>query len=99
MLLPLSSDLLVSRISVRIVLRSTKQLNALTCSHMHIHITAANNVMQPGALVGKAHQLEEVIDLLELGVDFKGRTLRYQLGERSELWDVLSATQASSASI
>ncbi len=58
---------------------------------MHIHIMSANNVLQPGALVGKGQQLEEVIDLLELGLDFRKRTFRYQLGENHELWNVISA--------
>ena len=35
----------------------------------------------PGSLVGQAHLLDDVIDVLELGVDFRQRTLSYALAE------------------
>ncbi|EPQ29803.1 uncharacterized protein PFL1_02476 [Pseudozyma flocculosa PF-1] len=57
--------------------------------HLHVHILASSYTSHPGSIVGQAHLLEDVIDLLELGVDFRQRTLGYALGENSKLWDVL----------
>lgn len=59
--------------------------------HLHVHILSASFTSHPGAIVGQAHLLEDVIDLLELGVDFEQRTIGYALGERHYLWDVLDA--------
>ncbi|KAK0522334.1 hypothetical protein OC842_006493 [Tilletia horrida] len=58
-------------------------------THLHIHILHASFISHAGAIVGQAHLLDDVIDLLELGVDFGKRTLTYALGERHELWNVL----------
>ncbi|PWN96653.1 scavenger mRNA decapping enzyme [Tilletiopsis washingtonensis] len=60
-----------------------------TYYHLHVHILAADYTSHPGAIVGGAHLLDDVIDLLQLGVDFRSRTLTYSLGERSELLGVL----------
>ncbi|KAK0525251.1 hypothetical protein OC835_005670 [Tilletia horrida] len=60
-----------------------------TYYHLHIHILHASFISHAGAIVGQAHLLDDVIDLLELGVDFGKRTLTYALGERHELWNVL----------
>lgn len=46
---------------------------------------SANFLTHPGAIVGQAHLLDDVISLLELGVDFKKRTLTYQLAEGHKL--------------
>ncbi|KAL9940803.1 hypothetical protein V8E36_000291 [Tilletia maclaganii] len=62
-----------------------------TYYHLHIHILHASFISHTGAIVGQAHLLDDVIDLLELGVDFQKRTLTYALGERHELWDVFAA--------
>ncbi|CAD6884692.1 unnamed protein product [Tilletia laevis] len=61
-----------------------------TYYHLHVHILHASHVSYTGAIVGQAHLLDDVIDLLELGVDFGKRTLTYALGERHELWGVLA---------
>ena len=50
-----------------------------TFFHFHVHILAANFVQHPGAIAGKAHMLDDIIDLLELSVDFRKRTLGYAL--------------------
>lgn len=52
-----------------------------TYFHLHVHMLSANFVSHPGSLVGQAHLLDDVIDLLELGVDFRQRTLSYALAE------------------
>ncbi|KAN0060078.1 hypothetical protein ACQY0O_008051 [Thecaphora frezii] len=57
--------------------------------HLHVHILASSYTSHPGSIVGQAHLLEDVIDLLELGVDFRQRTLGYALGDNSQLWEVL----------
>ena len=62
---------------------------------MHIHITSADFIQQPNALVGRAHLLQDVIDLLQLGVDFKKRALGISLGERSELRRLLQEHDAT----
>lgn len=55
--------------------------------HLHVHITHVN-VNTPGASVGKALLLDDVIDNLELGpADYYMRsTLTYVIGEDEELW-------------
>ncbi|KAE8223817.1 hypothetical protein CF319_g3208 [Tilletia indica] len=65
-----------------------------TYYHLHVHILHASYISHPGAIVGQAHLLDDVIDLLELGVDFGKRTLTYALGERHELWSVLADAKA-----
>ncbi|SJX61860.1 related to DCS1-non-essential hydrolase involved in mRNA decapping [Sporisorium reilianum f. sp. reilianum] len=57
--------------------------------HLHVHILASSFTSHPGAVVGQAHLLDDVVDLLNLGVDMKQRTLSYSLGTNSKLWDVL----------
>ncbi|SAM80890.1 related to DCS1-non-essential hydrolase involved in mRNA decapping [Ustilago bromivora] len=63
--------------------------------HLHVHILAANFTSHPGAVVGQAHLLDDVVDLLKLGVDMKQRTLVYSLGTNSKLWSVLYPSQDS----
>ncbi|SNX83103.1 related to DCS1 - non-essential hydrolase involved in mRNA decapping [Melanopsichium pennsylvanicum] len=63
--------------------------------HLHIHILAASFTSHPGAVVGQAHLLDDVIDLLKLGVDMKQRTLGYSLGTNSKLWSVLYPSTSS----
>ncbi|PWZ00494.1 scavenger mRNA decapping enzyme [Testicularia cyperi] len=65
--------------------------------HLHVHILATSFTWHPGAIVGQAHLLDDVIDLLELGVDFKQRTLSYALGTNNKLWDVLEPSVENSA--
>ncbi|KDN52049.1 HIT-like protein [Tilletiaria anomala UBC 951] len=65
-----------------------------TYYHLHVHITAADNALQPGALVGKAHLVDDVIDLLQLGVDLRRRSIGVALGAGNELWDVLYGVRA-----
>lgn len=57
--------------------------------HLHVHILAASFTSHPGAVVGQAHLLDDVMDLLRLDVDMKQRTLGYSLGTNSKLWSVL----------
>lgn len=54
--------------------------------HLHVHVLSADYTSHPGAIVGQAHLLEDVIDLLELGVDFTQRTLGFHVGVRSDLY-------------
>ncbi|WFD34120.1 5'-(N(7)-methyl 5'-triphosphoguanosine)-[mRNA] diphosphatase [Malassezia cuniculi] len=50
-----------------------------TFFHFHVHLLAADYSQHPGAVSGKAHMLDDIISLLELGVDFKQRTIGYAL--------------------
>ncbi|WFD22660.1 5'-(N(7)-methyl 5'-triphosphoguanosine)-[mRNA] diphosphatase [Malassezia equina] len=52
-----------------------------TYFHLHVHLLSANFTTHPGALVGQAHLLDDVIDLLELGVPFSERTLGYAMAD------------------
>ena len=52
-----------------------------TYFHLHVHMLSANYVSHPGALVGQAQLLDDIISLLELGVDFRERTLGYALAD------------------
>ncbi|CAO1626342.1 unnamed protein product [Parajaminaea phylloscopi] len=54
--------------------------------HLHVHILSADYTSHPGAIVGQAHLLDDVIDLLEMGVDFTQRTLGYHVGVRSDIY-------------
>lgn len=63
--------------------------------HLHVHILASSFTSHPGAVVGQAHLLDDVVDLLKLGVDMKKRTLNYSLGTNSKLWSVLYPDQSS----
>lgn len=63
--------------------------------HLHVHILAASFTSHPGAVVGQAHLLDDVVDLLKIGVDMKQRTLGYSLGTNSKLWPVLYPSQDS----
>lgn len=56
-----------------------------SASHLHVHLLSSDYTSHPGSNIGQAHLLEDVIDLLELGIDFQQRTLTYSLGERSQL--------------
>lgn len=56
-----------------------------TYFHMHVHILSANYISHPGALVGQAHLLDDVINLLDLGVDFQARTIGYAIAENHKL--------------
>ncbi|CEH13699.1 Uncharacterized conserved protein [Ceraceosorus bombacis] len=67
-----------------------------TYYHLHIHILSADHTSHPGSIVGQAHLLDDVIDLLTLGVDFRKRTLTYALGERSELLALIKTSGALS---
>lgn len=58
-----------------------------------MHILAASFTSHSGAVVGQAHLLDDVVDLLKLGVDMKQRTLGYSLGANSKLWSVLFPAQ------
>lgn len=60
-----------------------------TYYHLHVHLLSSDYTSHPGALVGQAHLLDDVIDLLEMGVDFTKRTLTYSLGSRSPLLALL----------
>lgn len=57
---------------------------------LHVHILSSDFTSHPGAIVGQAHLLEDIIDLLELGVDFTKRTLGYAVSRESELFGVMS---------
>lgn len=57
--------------------------------HLHVHVLSADYTSHAGAIVGQAHLLDDVIDLLELGVEMKQRTIGCALGARHELLDVL----------
>lgn len=56
-----------------------------TYFHLHVHILSVNFTTHPGALVGQAQLLDDVISLLELGVNFQERTLGYALAEGHKL--------------
>ncbi|PWN53429.1 HIT-like protein, partial [Violaceomyces palustris] len=58
--------------------------------HLHVHILNSDVDNHPGAMVGQAHLVQDVIDLLESGVDFEKRTFHYALGDRSELSRLLT---------
>lgn len=58
-----------------------------TYFHLHVHLLSANFLTHPGALVGQAHLLEDVISLLEMGVSFTERTLGYALADGHPLLD------------
>lgn len=58
--------------------------------HLHVHILSSDYTSHPGAIVGQAHLLQDVIDLLNMGVDFKSRTFGYALARTHELYEVLS---------
>lgn len=60
-----------------------------TYYHLHVHLLSSDYTTHPGALVGQAHLLDDVIDLLEMDVDFKKRTFTYSLGSRSPLLALL----------
>ncbi|KAI3628565.1 hypothetical protein CBS14141_000268 [Malassezia furfur] len=66
-----------------------------TFFHLHVHILSVNFISHPGAIVGQAQLLEDVIGLLEAGVDFKKRTLGYQLTEGHALLKELRKYNAS----
>ena len=55
-----------------------------------MHVLSADYTSHAGAIVGQAHLLDDVIDLLELGVDFQERTIGYALGYTHELHFVMS---------
>lgn len=55
--------------------------------HLHVHILSADYTSHAGAIVGQAHLLNDIIDLLELGVDFTQRTLAYHVGVRSDIYN------------
>lgn len=57
--------------------------------HLHVHILASSFTSHPGAVVGQAHLVDDVVDLLKLGVNMRQRTLGYSLGTNSKLWSVL----------
>lgn len=61
------------------------------CSHLHVHILSSDYVQHSGAIVGQAHLLDDVIDLLHLGIDMTQRTLTYALGDQSDLLPLLRA--------
>ena len=72
--------------SIRIVDGSSSVLRCFlhympTYFHLHVHMLSANYVSHPGALVGQAQLLDDIISLLELGVDFRERTLGYALAD------------------
>jgi len=56
-----------------------------TFFHLHVHLLSANFISHPGSIVGQAHLLEDVASLLELGVDFRQRTIGYSLAEGHKL--------------
>lgn len=72
------------------------QLHPFRTSHLHVHLLSSDYTSHPGSIVGQAHLLQDVIDLLELGVDFKKRTLTYSLGSRSPLLAHLQQHSADS---
>lgn len=57
--------------------------------HLHVHVLSVDYTSHQGAIVGQAHLLDDIIDLLEMGVRFEERTLGYAIGERHELVGVL----------
>ncbi|WFD30986.1 5'-(N(7)-methyl 5'-triphosphoguanosine)-[mRNA] diphosphatase [Malassezia sp. CBS 17886] len=66
-----------------------------TYFHFHVHILSVNYISHPGAIVGQAHLVDDIISLLELGVDFKKLTLGYALTDGHPLLCALK--KASSA--
>lgn len=60
-----------------------------TYFHLHVHLLSANFTSHPGALVGQAHLLEDVISLLELGVAFTDRTMGYAMADGHPLLHAL----------
>lgn len=48
-----------------------------------------NFISHPGAIIGQALLLEDVIGLLEMGINFKKRTLGYQLNVGHPLYKCL----------
>ena len=56
-----------------------------TYFHLHVHLMSANFTTHPGALVGQAQLVDDVISLLELGVDFRQRTIGYALADGHKL--------------
>ncbi|UZJ56820.1 hypothetical protein CBS101457_006140 [Exobasidium rhododendri] len=65
-----------------------------TYYHLHVHLLSCDFTSHPGASVGQAHLLEDVVDLLEMGVDFEQRTLTYSLGEQNHLLKVIQSKMA-----
>lgn len=61
-----------------------------TYFHLHVHLLSANFTTHPGALVGQAQLLDDVISLLEMGVDFRKRTLAYVLADGHKLLQALN---------
>lgn len=57
--------------------------------HLHVHVLSADYTSHAGAIVGQAHLLDDIIDLLELGIDMKSRTIGCALGSRHELLGIL----------
>lgn len=57
---------------------------------MHVHIIAAGYI-HPTALAGRAHLVDDVIDLLSLGVDFAKRTFTHTLAPNTDLGRLLLA--------
>lgn len=62
--------------------------------HLHVHILSADFDSWPGAIVGKAHALDDVRDLLALGVDFRKRTIAFSTGVRTEIYQTLQTRPA-----
>ncbi|WFD19062.1 5'-(N(7)-methyl 5'-triphosphoguanosine)-[mRNA] diphosphatase [Malassezia caprae] len=60
-----------------------------TYFHLHVHLLSANFTTHPGALVGQAHLLEDVISLLDLGVAFTDRTMGYAMSDGHPLLQAL----------
>jgi m7GpppX diphosphatase len=60
-----------------------------TYYHFHVHLLSANYDSHPGAVTGQAHLLQDVIDLLKLGVDFRKRTLTYSMAVNHPLFQHL----------
>lgn len=61
---------------------------------MHVHIIAANYV-HPTVLAGRAHLLDDVLDLLHLGVDFEERTFTHALAPTTDLGLLLLGDRGS----
>lgn len=57
--------------------------------HLHVHVLSADYTGHAGAIVGQSHLLDDIIDLLELGIDMKSRTIGCALGSRHELLGIL----------
>lgn len=57
--------------------------------HLHVHVLSVDYTSHQGAIVGQAHLLDDIIDLLQTGLRFEERTLGYAIGERHELVGVL----------